>query len=50
MVYTLGDQLFNEFGARGSNPGRFGGPNGIYVDDSGAVYVADICNSRVQVF
>ena len=45
MVYMLGDQLFNEFGARGSNPGRFDGPNGICVDDSGAVYVADLQQS-----
>ena len=50
MVYMLGGQLFHESGARGSDPGRFDGPNGICVDDSGAVYMADIRNSRVQVF
>ena len=49
MVYTLGGQLVHEFGGRGSNPGRFGGPFGICVDDSGAVYVAD-CGNRVHVF
>ena len=32
------------------DPGRFNGPYGICVDDSGAVYVADVGNRRVQVF
>ena len=50
MVYTLGGQLVHEFGGRGSDLGRFSRPFGICVDDSGAVYVADFLNSRVQVF
>ena len=50
MVYTLGGQLVYEFGGRGSDPGRFNGPFGICVDDSGAVYVADFGNRRVQVY
>ena len=50
MVYTLGGQLVHEFGGRGSDPGKFRGPNGICVDDSGAVYVADYGNRLVQVF
>ena len=50
MVYTLGGQLVHEFGGSGSDPGRFTGPYGICVDDSGAVYVADFGNSRVQFF
>ena len=52
MVYMLGGQLVYEFGGRGSDPGRFNGPFGICVDDSGAVYVADCgkFNSCVQVF
>ena len=50
MVYTLGGQLIDEFGGRGSDPGRFYQPVGICVDDSGAVYVADYFNKRVQVF
>ena len=49
MVYTLGGQLVHEFGGRGSDPGRFNVPNGICVDDSGAVYVADYGNKRVQL-
>ena len=50
MVYTLGGQLVHEFGGRGSDPGKFTDPFGICVDDSGAVYVADCDNKRVQVF
>ncbi len=50
VVYTLGGQLVHEFGGRGSDPGRFSVPFGICVDDSGAVYVADFGNKRVQVF
>ena len=50
MVYTLGGQLVHVFGGKGSDPGRFDIPFGICVDDSGAVYVADFGNRRVQVF
>ena len=50
MVYTLRGQLVHEFGERGSDPGKFDRPFGICVDDSGAVYVADYWNKRVQVF
>ena len=50
MVYMLGGALVHEFGGRGSDSGRFNGPYGICVDDSGAVYAADFLNSRVQVF
>ena len=50
MVYTLGGALVHEFGEYGSDPGKFRGPFGICVDDSGAVYVADYGNSRVQLF
>ena len=50
MVYTLGGQLVHELGRLGSDPRRFSVPYGICVDDSGAVYVADFGNKRVQVF
>ena len=50
MVYTLGGQLVHEFGGSGSDPGRFCAPYGICVDDSGAVYVDDFLNRRVQAF
>ena len=50
MVYTLGGQLVHEFGGRGSYLGRFKGLYGICIDDSGAVYVAELLNRRVQAF
>ena len=50
MVYTLGGQLVREFEGQGSDPERFIAPYGICVDDSGAVYVAEFGNRRVQVF
>ena len=50
MVYTLGGQLVHEFGGSSSDLGKFRGPYGICVDSSGAVYVADYGNRRVQVF
>ena len=50
MVYTLGGQLLHEFGERGTDPGKFRGPYGLCVHNSGAVYVADYYNNRVQVF
>ena len=50
MVYTLGGQLVHEFGGHGSDPGKFDRPYGICIDDSGAVYLADFWNRRVQVF
>ena len=50
MVHTLGGQLVRDFGGYGSDPGKLRGPYGISVDHSGAGYVADCFNSRVQVF
>ena len=51
MVYTLEGELIHQFGAQGSDPGRFKHPYGICVhNDSGLVYVADWGNSRIQVF
>ncbi|MDA8002466.1 MAG: 6-bladed beta-propeller, partial [Alphaproteobacteria bacterium] len=51
MVYTLEGELIHQFGAQGSDPGRLSSPYGIYVhNDSGLVYVADMGNSRIQVF
>ena len=50
IVYKLRGQLVHEFGGYGPDLGRFSVPYGICVDDSGAVYVADFGNCRVQVF
>ena len=51
MVYTLEGELIHQFGAQGSDPGRFNSPCGICVHNgSGLVYVADMVNSRIQVF
>ena len=50
MVYTLEGELIHQFGAQGSDPGRFILPYGICVDDNELVYVVDRGNKRVQVF
>ena len=50
MVYTLEGELIHQFGAKGSDPGRFSHPWGICVDDNELVYVVDYGNNRVQVF
>ena len=50
MVYTLECELIHQFGAMGSDPGRFDGPWGICVNDNGLVFVVDTGNKRVQVF
>ncbi len=39
-----------EWGGLGSLPGKLKGPQGIAVDGTGFVYVADTLNDRVQVF
>ena len=50
LVYTLGGELVHRFGERGREQGKFRHPQGICVDDSGKVYVADSSNARIQVF
>ena len=51
MVYLLEGKLIHQFGAKGSQPGRFVGCCwGICIDNSGLVYVADGGNKCVQVF
>ena len=50
MMYTLEGELIHQFGAQGSDPGRFSHPYGICVDGNELVYVVDGGNERVQVF
>ena len=50
MVYKLEGELIHQFGAKGSQQGRFNSCWGICIDNSGLVYVSDGGNYRVQVF
>jgi sugar lactone lactonase YvrE len=38
------------FGEQGTRPGQFWLPNGIYINDSDQLFVADAYNRRIQVF
>ncbi len=44
-----GAYLF-EWGGRGREPGQFSRPQGLAIDSSDRVWVADACNHRIQVF
>ena len=43
-------QFLDEFGGKGTGPGRFRDPAGIAIDPLGHLYVADRGNDRVQKF
>ena len=47
---TTGGEFLGTFGQNGSDIGRFNGPWGINISPEGKVYVADLDNSRIQVF
>jgi len=47
---TYGYVLVTKWGSQGSGNGEFGTPEGIAVDSSGNVYVADTYNNRIQKF
>ena len=51
-VYILNSDLTisSQFGGGGNKFGQFRGPRGITCDNTGAVFVADSGNSRIQVF
>ena len=44
-----GTYLFS-FGEAGSSDGQLASPQGLYITEAGHIYVADMLNSRVQVF
>ena len=39
-----------KWGTKGSGAGQFYNPNGVAVDSSGNIYVADQINNRIQKF
>ena len=47
---TTGGEYLGTFGQKGSDVGQFNRPWGINISPEGKVYVADIDNSRIQVF
>ena len=48
-VWSPTYQLINQFGKRGSVQGEFHGTNGMSMDSSGTIYVAEYINKRLQV-
>jgi DNA-binding beta-propeller fold protein YncE len=51
QIFTSDGQFLTKFGETGSGDGQLSGPEGVGVDkESGAVYVADTGNSRIQLF
>ena len=49
-VWSLTYQLINQFGKKGSKQGEFYGIEGMAIDSSGTIYVAEWNNKRLQVF
>jgi sugar lactone lactonase YvrE len=45
-----GQKLLRSFGKAGTRPGEFNRPEGLGLDSSNKLYVADSCNHRIQVF
>ena len=48
-VWSPTYQLINQFGKKGSKQGEFYGINGMAIDSSGTIYVAEYNNKRLQV-
>ena len=49
-VWSLTYQLINQFGKKGSKQGEIYGIEGMAIDSSGTIYVAEWNNKRLQVF
>jgi DNA-binding beta-propeller fold protein YncE len=47
---NLEGQVLGRLGSHGKAPGKFDFPHNIAVDSTGAIYVAEIKNWRVQKF
>jgi DNA-binding beta-propeller fold protein YncE len=50
VISPKNGELLLRFGNYGTQPGEFVNPNGIFIDSSGRLSVADTGNRRVQVF
>ena len=52
MVQLFGQDgtYLMSFGSRGTAPGQFWLPGGLYIDARDRIYVADAYNHRIQVF
>ena len=48
-VWSPTYQLINQFGKKGSKQGEFYGMEGMAIDSSGTIYVAEYINKRLQV-
>ncbi len=49
-IYSRTGGLLSVLGSEGPDPEQFGAPAGLAVDASGALYVTDYVNHRVQKF
>ena len=47
---NMNGDVVGVFGGPGKGPGQFDGPHGIAVDSTGAIYVTEVTNQRVQKF
>ena len=50
QVFARDGSLLMGFGERGTRPGQFWLPNGLFIDPQDRVYVADSYNQRIVIF
>lgn len=50
LLYSLTGTPLGGFGSYGTDPGQFASPRDVAVDETGAIYVADAENNRIQKF